>query len=141
MKNQWYLYKDGRQLGPLKWEELWQEAKQGNIAPDDLVWKQGLEDWLSADQIHGLVNIPDFVVTAPPPPKKITAGPGGLKVPRPVSAAAQKNQRIIKNQPYSGKPNQKAFFAILAAGLVLLIITAGLIYYFLFSILLPYFLP
>ncbi len=51
---QWYYSKNGNQLGPISTEELQSKVVSGEIAKADLVWKDGLADWLPAGQVPEL---------------------------------------------------------------------------------------
>jgi uncharacterized membrane protein len=70
MVAQWYLYKAQQQSGPMNWEQLLEQAKTGLIGPSDLVWSEGMADWVKADQVEGLIVAapPPEPATAPPPP-------------------------------------------------------------------------
>ncbi|RQD72793.1 MAG: DUF4339 domain-containing protein [Candidatus Syntrophonatronum acetioxidans] len=50
----WYLHRQGEQYGPYSWEELIHFAQQGNLQPADLLWQQGMDQWVGADTIEGL---------------------------------------------------------------------------------------
>jgi len=51
---QWYYSKNGTQLGPIATEEIQTKLASGEIAAGDLVWKDGMADWLPAGQIAEL---------------------------------------------------------------------------------------
>jgi hypothetical protein len=51
---QWYYSKNGTQLGPIGTEELQSKLASGEVAPGDLVWKDGMADWLPAGQVAEL---------------------------------------------------------------------------------------
>lgn len=51
---QWYYSKNGNQLGPIGTEEIQSKLASGEIASSDLVWKDGLADWLPAGQVPEL---------------------------------------------------------------------------------------
>ncbi len=57
--NSWYYAKDGQQNGPVPLEDLVRLVGTGTVAPTDLVWREGMKDWLPAAQVNEL---------APPPP-------------------------------------------------------------------------
>jgi uncharacterized RDD family membrane protein YckC len=61
---EWYYIRDGAQLGPLTAEEMSQMIADRQIAPGDLVWKQGMPQWEPA------LHRPEFFgqPEAPPPP-------------------------------------------------------------------------
>lgn len=53
---QWmYLDAAGNQCGPLPAEQLQQLASTGQITPDTQVWTEGLENWVPANQVEGLI--------------------------------------------------------------------------------------
>jgi len=50
----WYYAQDDQQLGPVSSAELRKLAASGQLAPDDLVWRDGMEDWVTARVVKGL---------------------------------------------------------------------------------------
>jgi GYF domain 2 len=68
----WHYVHDGRSVGPVSTIELREMAIAGTLQPSDLVWKQGMENWVAAGQVTGLMRrsspppIPTAVQTAPP---------------------------------------------------------------------------
>jgi len=72
---EWFYAKDNKQLGPVSAAELKQLADAGTLRPDDLVWREGMDDWQPARKIKGL-----FEEAAPPPPS-------GARPPRPAAPA------------------------------------------------------
>lgn len=51
----WYFSRDGQQSGPLTFAELKEKADQGALKPrTDLVWKEGLADWMPVGEIEGM---------------------------------------------------------------------------------------
>lgn len=51
---QWYYSKNGTQLGPVEQSELIAKLTSGEVAPSDLVWREGMVDWLPSAQINEL---------------------------------------------------------------------------------------
>jgi hypothetical protein len=51
---QWYYSKNGTQLGPIGDEEIKAKIASGEVASTDLVWKDGMGDWLPAGQVGEL---------------------------------------------------------------------------------------
>ncbi len=49
---QWYLTRGGNQYGPYNLEQLWQFAQEGRVQPDDLVWHEGLHQWVEAGTLE-----------------------------------------------------------------------------------------
>jgi hypothetical protein len=69
---QWYYSKNGTQLGPVEQAELIAKMASGEVAPSDLVWKEGMADWLPSAQIGELralmpVSQPQQMGGAPSP--------------------------------------------------------------------------
>lgn len=54
MSEQWYYSVQNQKFGPVTAEQLMGLAASGQLGPNDLVWKQGLADWVPATQINGL---------------------------------------------------------------------------------------
>lgn len=51
----WYFARGERQEGPVPFHDLQRMANQGEITLQTLVWKNGMTDWASANQVGGLV--------------------------------------------------------------------------------------
>jgi len=51
---EWFYARDNRQQGPVSALELKQLAQTGQLKPDDLVWREGMGDWLPAGKVKGL---------------------------------------------------------------------------------------
>lgn len=54
MGDHWHYIRGGNQAGPVSAAELKQLASTGQISPTDLVWKDGLSDWVPAAKVKGL---------------------------------------------------------------------------------------
>src|SRR5688572_29845829 len=65
----WYYSKNGAQLGPIGPAEMESKLKAGEIATTDLVWKEGMADWLPAGKVAELqvVLSPPVHASEPPP--------------------------------------------------------------------------
>lgn len=61
---QWYYSKNGTQLGPIAQGELISKLASGEVSPSDLVWKDGMGDWIPASQVAELRT----TSAAPSPP-------------------------------------------------------------------------
>ncbi len=48
---QWYYSKNGTQLGPVEEGEIRAKLAAGEISPTDLVWRDGMPDWLVATRV------------------------------------------------------------------------------------------
>lgn len=67
---QWYYSKNGTQLGPVAQDELISKLSSGEVSPADLVWKDGMADWIPASQVGELkaVAVPPAAPSAPAVP-------------------------------------------------------------------------
>lgn len=64
----WWYSKGERQFGPYSAAELREIAASGQIAPSDLLWKDGLPNWLPASSFKGLLPPPSGAPVPPPLP-------------------------------------------------------------------------
>jgi len=60
---QWHVMRNGVAEGPITHSELLSRAQSGTLGRADLVWQDGLADWVQAGTIRGLFRAP------PPAPK------------------------------------------------------------------------
>ncbi len=65
---EWYYAKDNVQHGPVSAAELRQLAGRGELQPEDLVWREGMDDWIAAKRVKGLFDgdEPPRALKAPP---------------------------------------------------------------------------
>jgi hypothetical protein len=57
MSSEWYLARGGQQrMGPLTSQQLKQMAAAGQVTGNDLVWKEGMAQWVPASQVKGLLG-------------------------------------------------------------------------------------
>lgn len=61
----WWYAKGDQKFGPYSSPQLKALAAKGSIELADLIWKEGLANWLPASSVKGL--IPADVPAAPPP--------------------------------------------------------------------------
>ena len=66
MATLWYYGRAGKRLGPVSSAQLKDIAASGNLGPADLVWKDGMTDWVAANRIKGL--FPEGAAADCPPP-------------------------------------------------------------------------
>lgn len=52
----WYYVKQGEKIGPVSLPELQRLASENQIDSDTLLWKDGLDDWIRAIQVRGLLS-------------------------------------------------------------------------------------
>jgi len=112
--SEWYILKSGQQEGPFTWEQLWQQARSGQIQPADQVWKEGMPGWAAAVQFPGL-----FDTAKPPTPP----------LPLPASALPPHT-----GQPFpsgAGRPTGKKGPLVALIILLLILACSGAAYFFL----------
>ena len=72
---EWYYSKNNTQLGPVTGDELRAKLSSGEVFPTDLIWKEGMADWLPASRVpefaSGAVSSP-----ALPPVVPVTGNAG-----------------------------------------------------------------
>ncbi len=51
---QWYYSRNRTQQGPVTRDELLSKLASGEVSPSDLVWKEGMADWIPASQVREL---------------------------------------------------------------------------------------
>jgi antitoxin component YwqK of YwqJK toxin-antitoxin module len=73
MANEWYYVKNGQRCGPVSGQQLKELAAKGGIGPDDLVWKEGMSQWLPASKVKGLLPNSSAVTSKPTSPASPTA--------------------------------------------------------------------
>jgi|AntRauTorcE11897_2_1112592.scaffolds.fasta_scaffold99110_1 hypothetical protein len=81
----WYYSKNGEQKGPISREELSAMKSSGEVITTDLVWKEGMSDWLPLGQVD------EF-------------GGGG---PPLTSTASVENTPLVQPQSYSVQSGQQ----------------------------------
>jgi uncharacterized membrane protein YdbT with pleckstrin-like domain len=54
MADEWYVSRGGKRFGPVPAAQLRKLAAAGKIKSSDLLWKDGLNDWVAAESIKGL---------------------------------------------------------------------------------------
>jgi hypothetical protein len=89
---QWFYTKNGQQVGPVDEAELRNLLSSGQVASSELVWKDGMANWVAASTVPELADttggeIP--LAPAPPPSRQpVQALPyGGYPSPTPQYAS------------------------------------------------------
>src|SRR5262249_18517438 len=54
MATEWFYTTNKQQMGPVSWKELLELAEVGILKPHDLVWTEGMNDWVKAINQKGL---------------------------------------------------------------------------------------
>lgn len=92
---QWYYSKNGTQLGPVEEGELRAKIASGEISSTDLVWREGLTDWLPSakvPELAGTAAVAPSPYSPPAPPVQGAVTPSPYTPPvAPVPGAVSAN--------------------------------------------------
>lgn len=88
MSQEWYYSVDGGRQGPVSPGELKKLAEAGKVRESDLVWKDGMADWVQAKSIKGLFG-------------------GGSATPAGGTAAKTGEQAAAVEQPVEERPSSR----------------------------------
>ena len=89
----WYYARGNQQQGPVPLQVIQDMARSGQLLPTDLVWRQGMPNWLPASQVSEVFSqaaaapAPGTTYAAPGGPSPAYAPPGG-NVPTQAPAGA-----------------------------------------------------
>ena len=89
----------GEQMGPYTDDELRTYAGEGRITPENLLWAEGMEDWVPAAQVEGLFPAPQarapMLVTGAVQPT------AHAQATAPVAVTNGLSTRMLLSAPYS----------------------------------------
>lgn len=80
MADEWFYWHEADVLGPFSGQQLVALAAAGDILPDDIVWREGVERGVPAHKVQHLFAEPSPVAAATTPAEAAPAAP----VPEPV---------------------------------------------------------
>ena len=95
---EWYYARGNQQQGPVAAQVIQEMIRSGQLQPTDLVWRQGMPNWLAASQIPELFS--DQSATTPPPPSPYAPPP--QQYPQPGQYAPQPGAPSPYGQPQPG---------------------------------------
>lgn len=100
MIEKWYYASQGQQLGPVAVDYLKRLLAEGHLSAQDLVWKEGMPDWVPAGEC------PELRPSGPPPlPKPRDSGlPPPLRAPGAGSTPSPSRTRRFEGVP-PGQPS------------------------------------
>lgn len=84
----WYYSKNAVQLGPVTEAELRAKGISGEVLPTDLVWREGMADWMAFGQV------PEFQGAAVVPQAHPYGAAGSVSMPQPSAYAPAYSQKI-----------------------------------------------
>lgn len=69
--NEWYYVQEGKQLGPISEEDLSEKLKEKTLPNETKVWKEGMDDWVSASDRNNITPTePEILEQQAPTPLK-----------------------------------------------------------------------
>lgn len=84
MADDWYYSDAGNKTGPVSPNELKRLADSGALTPTDLVWREGMAQWVPARAVKGLFAAAASAAPAAPPSAAPTSAPPPSRRPRPL---------------------------------------------------------
>ena len=88
-----HVNRSGTQFGPYLFKELKDYLKAGNLRFSDMVWFEGVSDWVPLSRIPGVADGIDSLGSAAPPPPKPPPAPAAPAAPPPMKQAAPTSRR------------------------------------------------
>lgn len=98
----WWYSKEDQRFGPHTASELKGIATAGQLVSTDLIWKEGLKNWLPASSAKGLFPISAPAVPPPLPPKEQSTRAINQAIY--TGAEVQISQNISNNGTLNSKP-------------------------------------
>ncbi len=91
---QWFVARDGNQQGPFSSDDLRRMVAAGQLAPTDMVWKEGLKDWAPASALRGLFPSAQ--------PRLTPATPAAIPQARELNPYAAPSVTVYQDPPSAG---------------------------------------
>jgi hypothetical protein len=66
MADQWYIAREKKRDGPHSLDQMKRLAASGTLLPIDMVWQEGMSQWVPASQVEAIFS-PTGITAAPPP--------------------------------------------------------------------------
>jgi hypothetical protein len=101
MASEWYYTTNRQQMGPVSWEELQQLAERGLLKPQDLVWTDGMPEWVKASRQQGL-----FATAKAPAPTAPAPAASPPAAAQPASAPAEADDYALAPEPEPQRPRR-----------------------------------
>lgn len=117
----WHYQKDGQQHGPVPSQQLKELAASGHLLPTDLIWKEGMSDWVPASKLKGLF-IAQSTVASSSVPRALP-----IQESSNVGQQPQAMSRIIDAPQRTSRNSKNISIAVVGGGLLLLgVIVVGI---------------
>jgi hypothetical protein len=97
MVAEWYYIKNETQVGPIETDEISRLIASGQLSASDMVWKEGMGDWVTASKVMSQLSASPVLSQTPAPKQSVFGGgltatlkQAGQTMAQGVSAAAKK---------------------------------------------------
>src|SRR4051794_41547595 len=93
----WFYARNNQQQGPVALPALQDMARSGQLQPTDLVWREGMPQWLPAQQVAELFApqaAPGFAVPGTPGAPQVQYG-GDYSTPPPPRSPARRPAHLL----------------------------------------------
>lgn len=118
---QWYYSKNSTQLGPVSQDELIAKIASGEVSPSDLVWKDGMADWIPSSQVPELRGAaPSQAAPSQPAPAPVSLGGQPTSYGAPVSNPIPHAPVGAPRSPVAGKASTAMTLGIVSMVLAFL---------------------
>jgi hypothetical protein len=114
--SRWYWVHDGRQGGPVTWDELQGLARRGSLRASDLVLREGTQDWKPAATARADESAAAAATTGVRPPPPI---PVSTQIAQVSSGAASNAEELIEDAPPPQKSRRGLNRMMIGTGLFL----------------------
>jgi hypothetical protein len=107
-QNEWHYTRGEKKSGPVSATELRRLASAGELSPDDLIWREGMNEWTAARHVRGLFGgehktaNPSATGVNGMPPVNSAAGASSIQAP-PKDAGQVNKTPISYNLPFGSK--------------------------------------
>ena len=91
-----HVNRSGTQFGPYLFKELKEYLKAGNLRFSDMVWFEGVPEWVPLSRIPGVAEGIESLGSAAPPPPKPPPTPAAPATPPPVQQVAPASAPLAK---------------------------------------------
>lgn len=113
----WWYARGGEKFGPYETAEIKSFASSGSLLPGDLLWKEGMQQWVGANSVKGLFPAaePPAIppVTVPPSIPRQAAEPSQIRVAAPVETVPPTAASAPPSRPALWNPNAAASWSLL----------------------------
>ena len=93
-----HINRSGTQFGPYLLKELKDYLKAGNLRFSDLVWFEGVAEWVPLSKIPGVADGLSSLGSAAPPPPKPPPAPAAPSVPPLVQKVPVEPTKLVKKE-------------------------------------------